>query len=56
MGLTHVKHSIVDDPAKRKALAERFYYSQQFMQDDPWEARANGTDAHEFSAIKQIGA
>ena len=56
VGLTHVKNNIVDDAAKRKALAERFYYSQQFMQDDPWEARANGAEAHEFTAMKQIGA
>lgn len=55
VGLTHVKINIVDDAAKRKTLAERFYYSQQFMQDDPWEARANGAEQHEFTALKQIG-
>jgi len=56
VGLTHIKENIVDDTENRKQLAERFHYSQKFMQDDPWEARANGAQQHEFTAIKQINA
>jgi len=56
VGLQHVKDAIVDDAEQRKAYAERFRFSQQFMQDDPWAARANGTDKHEFEALKQINA
>jgi nitrite reductase (NADH) large subunit len=54
VGLTHIKDNIVDDEENRKSLAERFLYSQKFMQDDPWAARANGAEQHEFSPIKQI--
>ena len=35
---------IVSDAEGREALRERFHYSQRFMQDDPWEKRANGED------------
>jgi len=54
VGLTHIKENIVDDADNRKALAQRFNYSQKFMQDDPWEARAKGAEQHEFTAIKQL--
>jgi len=56
VGLTHIKDNIVENEENRKALAERFNYSQQFMQDDPWEARVKGAEKHEFTAIKQINA
>ncbi len=56
VGLTHIKDNIVENTENRKALAERFNYSQQFMQDDPWEARVKGAEQHEFTAIKQLNA
>ena len=56
VGLTHIKNNIVDNAENRKALADRFNYSQQFMQDAPVEARAKGAEQHEFTAIKQINA
>ena len=55
VGLTYVKEKIVADDVGRRALAERFHYSQQFAQDDPWEARAAGAEAHEFTPIKLVG-
>ena len=55
VGLTHVKENIVEDAENRKALAERFRYSQKFMQDDPWKERAEGGETHEFTPIKQVG-
>jgi nitrite reductase (NADH) large subunit len=55
VGLTYVKEKIVADEAGRRALAERFDYSQQFAQDDPWAARAQGAEAHEFVPITQVG-
>ena len=55
VGLSYVKEKIVADDAGRRALAERFDYSQQFAQDDPWQARAAGAEAHEFTPIKQVG-
>ena len=36
----------------RKELAERFRYSQTFAQIDPWKARAEGAEAHEFHKIE----
>lgn len=55
VGLNHVKEALIDNPEKRKELAERFNFSQTFMQDDPWEERAKGAEAHEFAPIKVIG-
>ena len=54
VGLTYVKERIIDDEEGRKSAAERFKFSQKFSQDDPWEERAKGGEAHEFTAIKKI--
>jgi nitrite reductase (NADH) large subunit len=52
VGLDWVKAQVVEDLENRKALAERFHYSQQFYQIDPWAERAKqGKDAHEFAPI-----
>ncbi len=55
VGLSYVKEKMVDDDENRAILAARFYFSQKFAQDDPWTERAQGTDAHEFTPMKQIG-
>jgi len=55
VGLNSIKEAIVDNEANRKELAERFRYGQTFMQDDPWEERAKGGEAHEFTPMKVIG-
>lgn len=54
VGLTYIKERLLDDPEKRKQAAERFLYAQSFAQDDPWEARAKGAEAHEFTPLKII--
>ena len=57
VGFTYVKESLVDDDAKRKSLAEQFYFSQKITksQDDPWTQRSmNGVAAHEFTPMKII--
>ncbi|MBE1291885.1 MAG: nitrite reductase large subunit [Rhodobacteraceae bacterium] len=52
VGLDWVKEQVADDLENRKALAERFHYSQKFYQIDPWAERAiQGKDAHEFAPI-----
>ncbi len=52
VGLDWVKEQIVEDAENRKALAERFHYSQQFFQVDPWAERAvKGVDKHEFEPL-----
>ena len=55
VGLTYIKECILDDEAERKALAERFKFSQTFAQIDPWKARAEGEAAHEFKQLKIAG-
>jgi nitrite reductase (NADH) large subunit len=53
VGLDKVKAQIVDDDENRKALYERFLYSQKFAQNDPWRERASeNVAAHEFSALE----
>jgi len=55
VGLSYVKERIVEDEVGRRKLAERFHFSQKFSQDDPWAARVEGTDAHEFTTMKEVG-
>jgi len=55
VGLSYVKQRVVEDEVGRKALAGRFLESQKYVQDDPWTARAEGAEQHEFSALKQVG-
>lgn len=52
VGLNYVKRQVLEDAANRKALQERFLYSQTFAQTDPWKARAEGAEAHEFKTVK----
>lgn len=54
VGLSYVKEQIVDDEAQRKELAARFHVSQKYAQDDPWEARVKGEQAHEFVPMKRL--
>ena len=44
VGLDYVKARVVVDTETRDALAERFWFSQRFFQDDPWAERAEGAD------------
>ncbi|MFV2060449.1 MAG: nitrite reductase large subunit NirB [Gammaproteobacteria bacterium] len=55
VGLTYVKEKMVEDNDNRVVLAARFNFAQKFAQDDPWTERAQGTDAHEFVAMKKLG-
>jgi len=54
VGVDTVRTQIIDDVPRRKALYERFVYSQQFSQTDPWEERTRGTDAHEFHPMADL--
>lgn len=51
VGLDYVKSHIVDDDDGRKALYGRFLESQKYVQDDPWQVRAEGGERHEFTAL-----
>ncbi|MCB1772367.1 MAG: nitrite reductase large subunit, partial [Gammaproteobacteria bacterium] len=52
VGLNHVKQQVLEDADNRKALYERFLHSQKFAQIDPWKARADGEQMHEFTPLK----
>ena len=55
VGLGIVKEKIVDDTEGRKKLAERFLYSQQFFQNDPWAERTKQPALKaEFTPIKEL--
>jgi nitrite reductase (NADH) large subunit len=54
VGLTHVKARVVEDAENRRVLAERFRISQQTAQHDPWKARAEGEQAHEFTKLAEV--
>ena len=54
VGLDTVRQQIMADPERRKALYERFVFSQKFSQSEPWNERAHGKDAHEFAAMADL--
>lgn len=54
VSLNYIKERLLDNEEERKALYERFKYSQQFAQVDPWKVRADGAEAHEFNDIKVV--
>ena len=54
VGYDRIKSVVLDNLAERKALCERFIYSQKFAQVDPWAERVAGLDAHEFSPIATL--
>ncbi len=54
VGLSWVKQQVTEDADNRRSLQERFHYSQHFAQIDPWKARAEGLDAHEFMPLKEV--
>ena len=56
VGIDYIKKRIVDDVEGRHELQRRFLFAQSFLQDDPWEARANhGVDAKEFAPLQAVG-
>jgi len=56
VGLQHVIDQMVDNHDRRTELANKFIYSQQLVQKDPWSERASGNvDSHEFKVLAKIG-
>ncbi len=54
IGVEEIRRQIMDDHEKRRAYFERFIYSQNFAQVDPWSERVSGKDKHEFSPMATI--
>jgi nitrite reductase (NADH) large subunit len=51
VGVAYIRTKIADDAELRDALAARFLFSQQFMQDDPWAARVEGADREQHAPM-----
>jgi nitrite reductase (NADH) large subunit len=54
IGYDEIRRQIMDDAAMRKAYYERFVFSQQFAQVDPWSERVSGKDKHEFNPMAVV--
>ena len=54
VGIDTIRAQVIDDPGRRRALYDRFAYSQAFAQIDPWAERAQGLDAHEFRPMADL--
>jgi nitrite reductase (NADH) large subunit len=54
VGLETIRQQIMEDGERRKALYDRFVFSQRLAQSDPWAERANGKDAHEFAPVADL--
>ena len=52
VGLESIR-AAVEDPDRRKALYDRFAYSQRFSRIDPWAERVAGRHAEEFNPISR---
>jgi nitrite reductase (NADH) large subunit len=54
VGVDTIKAQVMADTDKRRALYDRFVFSQQFAQKDPWAERVAGKEAHEFSPMANL--
>jgi nitrite reductase (NADH) large subunit len=54
VGYDRIKSIVLDDLEQRRALCDRFVFSQTFAQIDPWAERVAGLDAHEFSPVATL--
>jgi nitrite reductase (NADH) large subunit len=54
VGVDYVRRRIVDDHDGRRALHQRFLFSQRFVQIDPWAQRAGGAEAHEYRVLAEV--
>ncbi len=54
VGIDTIRQQVLDDAARRKALYDRFVFSQKFAQIDPWAERVAGKDAHEFAPLADL--
>jgi nitrite reductase (NADH) large subunit len=55
VGTPSIKEAVIEDADRRRALYDRFVFSQSFAQAiDPWAERVAGKDAHEFAPIARL--
>ncbi len=56
VGLSYVKKRLLENEQERKQLAERFLYSQQFAQVDPWKEHVEREDQREYTPIVELAS
>jgi nitrite reductase (NADH) large subunit len=54
VGLDTIRKQSLVDLERRRALYDRFVYSQKFSQSDPWAERVAGHEAYEFAPIADL--
>ena len=54
IGMDYVRQRILDDGEGRRALFDRFLFSQHFVQTDPWAQRAAGEAKHEYRILAEV--
>ena len=54
VGHDTIRKQIMIDTERRKALYDRFVFSQSFSQVDPWAERVAGKEAHEFAPMADL--
>ena len=54
IGVAEIKRQVLDDALRRRAYFDRFVFSQEFAQVDPWSERVSGKDEHEFQPMASI--
>jgi nitrite reductase (NADH) large subunit len=54
VGVETIRQQVMEDGERRRGLYDRFVFSQQFAQIDPWAERAAGKDAHEFAPVADL--
>ncbi|WP_406870038.1 nitrite reductase large subunit NirB [Thioclava sp. 'Guangxiensis'] len=54
LGYDHIQDVLVNDPEQRRAYYDRFVYSQQFAQIDPWAEFVAGKGASEIEPMAEI--
>ncbi|WP_230281587.1 nitrite reductase large subunit NirB [Croceicoccus sp. Ery15] len=56
VGHDTIREQILDNPETRRAYYDRFVFSQQFAQTDPWSERVSGKDKHEFKPMADLSS
>ncbi|MEW5420319.1 nitrite reductase large subunit NirB [Amorphus sp. 3PC139-8] len=54
VGLETIQAQVMEDLENRRALFDRFVFSQRYSQADPWQERTKGRDAHEFAPLADL--
>ncbi|MCD2317288.1 nitrite reductase large subunit NirB [Sphingomonas sp. IC-11] len=54
VGLPYIQSRLLPDAEARADLARRFFFSQQFSQDDPWAARVKGAEHEQHAPMARF--